>query len=679
MVGSLGSQEVRALCPTTSGPGHYMRVMVPGAPVTCQTFLKMAVLTSKPSSLSNNKNTSRGSYGKDSNSTKSLVTKSVVCLDKKSSSIKVKVPSRVKSGMEFISSVGGTKYAVTCPSKVPRNRKIRILPVTDEELEAVEVSLIHVIQDEFIHGNANDRPLLTGEMIADKVIVSNNMEQVTLKYNQTISHGWTRAACDRDRKFQWIYSTNDVVIEEQDENKPKIQSAFCRSLLLEAGKDSRLPTGTISLVPVEEALAEAQFSIVKNDNVASHKSTEFATTISSRDVADIQAKSLEEKSDWFRTTVCSGIAGSWEEGNIKIVVRRQHLLEDSINAVMSLGQNQMRQTWRFEFVQEPGVDSGGLTREWFQLVSEQLFDPASGLWVSSSINQMCVGINPDSANACTGDHLVRYRFAGRLIGRALFDQHVIAGHLVPFLYKHLLGWPLTLQDLAELDEEFYDSLEKLRNIEDISTLCLDFTMTELIGGKPVSVELVPNGTNIALTKDKLNAFMEAHLRYRTMQRVLPQLKEMLLGFLDVVPEPALSVFDPKELELLLCGLPSIDVADWKANTRYSGTFSLEEAGHELVQWFWGTVADFDHDMRARLLQFVTGTAGVPSRGFAALHGSDGELKTFGIRGTEMGAETFPKAQTCFNRIDLPQYTTKEELCAKLTSAITLSAVGFGMD
>ena len=43
-----------------------------------------------------------------------------------------------------------------------------------------------------------------------------------------------------------------------------------------------------------------------------------------------------------------------------------------------------------------------------------------------------------------------------------------------------------------------------------------------------------------------------------MDRIKPQLNELLLGFFDVIPEPLLTVFDFQELELLMCGLPEID-------------------------------------------------------------------------------------------------------------------------
>jgi hypothetical protein len=79
-----------------------------------------------------------------------------------------------------------------------------------------------------------------------------------------------------------------------------------------------------------------------------------------------------------------------------VAVRRKYLLTDSVDAIMSLGRDDLRKRWRFEFLGEPGIDSGGVTREWFQLVTEQIMDPAFGLWKSSVNNQACVTINPSS-------------------------------------------------------------------------------------------------------------------------------------------------------------------------------------------------------------------------------------------------------------------------------------------
>jgi E3 ubiquitin-protein ligase NEDD4 len=82
-------------------------------------------------------------------------------------------------------------------------------------------------------------------------------------------------------------------------------------------------------------------------------------------------------------------------------VRREFLLGDSVDAVMSLSRKDLRKLWRFEFIGEMGIDAGGLAREWFQLVTEEIFDPDMGLWQSSATNQMSMTINPSSGKSLT--------------------------------------------------------------------------------------------------------------------------------------------------------------------------------------------------------------------------------------------------------------------------------------
>jgi HECT-domain (ubiquitin-transferase) len=285
-----------------------------------------------------------------------------------------------------------------------------------------------------------------------------------------------------------------------------------------------------------------------------------------------------------------------------------------------------------------------------------------------------------TAVSCPDDHLVYFRFIGRLVGRALFDRQLIKGHMVRMIYKHLLGWPITFEDVKAQDEEYYNSLKKLVDMEDVSLMCLDFTATEECMGVRVEKELVKDGAMKEVTNDNIEEYLEANIRYRMFNRTLPQLTELLLGFFDVVPEPPLTVFDANELELILCGLPEINIEDWMANTIYKGLFELEGRNHPVVKWFWEIVRDeFDQEMRARLLQFSTGTSGVPLRGFAYLQGIDGNIKKFTIQGVDRKMYMYPKSHTCFNRIDLPCYETKRELLETLTIAVTTSYVGFDIE
>jgi hypothetical protein len=282
--------------------------------------------------------------------------------------------------------------------------------------------------------------------------------------------------------------------------------------------------------------------------------------------------------------------------------------------------------------------------------------------------------------SCPDDHLIYFRFAGRVIGRALFDRQLIKGHMVRMIYKHLLGWPITFEDVKANDEEYYNSLKKLTQMDDVSLMCLDFTVTEDVMGVRVEKELMEGGAMKEVSNDNLAEYLEANIKYRMFNRTLPQLTELLLGFFDVIPEPALTVFDANELELMLCGLPHIDMEDWQMNTSYKGLVETKGRTHQVVKWFWEVVTEeFDQEMRARLLQFCTGTSGVPLRGFAYLQGIDGNIKKFTIQGIDYKMSPYPRSHTCFNRIDLPMYTTKKELHEKLKVAVTTSCVGFDIE
>jgi hypothetical protein len=78
----------------------------------------------------------------------------------------------------------------------------------------------------------------------------------------------------------------------------------------------------------------------------------------------------------------------------------------------------------------------------------------------------------------------------------------------------------------------------------------------------------------------------------------------LEGFWQLVPRELICIFNDHELELLISGLPDIDVADLRANSEYTG-FSPNSP---VIQWFWQVVADMDKQDLALLLQFVTGEA-----------------------------------------------------------------------
>ena len=61
-----------------------------------------------------------------------------------------------------------------------------------------------------------------------------------------------------------------------------------------------------------------------------------------------------------------------------------------------------------EFEGEVGLDYGGLAREWFCLLSKEIFNPYYGLFECSAIDNYTLQINPNSG-ICNEQHLELFR------------------------------------------------------------------------------------------------------------------------------------------------------------------------------------------------------------------------------------------------------------------------------
>lgn len=113
-----------------------------------------------------------------------------------------------------------------------------------------------------------------------------------------------------------------------------------------------------------------------------------------------------------------------------------------------------------------------------------------------------------------------------------------------------------------------------------------------------------------------------------MHGIEQQFLALQKGFNELIPQSMLKAFDERELELVIGGLGTIDVADWRTHTRLKHcTAETQQVRGEdwvailvclQVLWFWNIVESYSEEMRARLLQFVTGSSRVPLQGFKAL-------------------------------------------------------------
>lgn len=139
-------------------------------------------------------------------------------------------------------------------------------------------------------------------------------------------------------------------------------------------------------------------------------------------LTDIARKPFKEKQDWLKTNL-NALKIPYEKGHVKIKVYRQSMLLNAMEALSSLNRENLRRTFRFEFIGEPALDAGGVTREFYSLIFEQACNPDVGLFLYSSANQMCVHINANS-HITNEHHLRYYHMLGRVMGKAMMDGQI---------------------------------------------------------------------------------------------------------------------------------------------------------------------------------------------------------------------------------------------------------------
>mmetsp|Transcript_18663 Transcript_18663/g.31920 ORF Transcript_18663/g.31920 Transcript_18663/m.31920 type:complete len:206 (+) Transcript_18663:16-633(+) len=170
-----------------------------------------------------------------------------------------------------------------------------------------------------------------------------------------------------------------------------------------------------------------------------------------------------------------------DDYEIDIGVRRDTVFGDSFEQLKDLTPAQWLQKFSVEFHGEEGVDEGGLTKEWFQLVSKGVFDPNYALFKQSG-NGSAYFPDPISHIFSPGETVQYFEFVGRIIGKALAEGQLLDCYFVKALYKMMLGQTIVLKDLEDFDEQLYRSLIYMLK-HDAEMLCQVFVLSSQVFDK----------------------------------------------------------------------------------------------------------------------------------------------------------------------------------------------------
>ena len=260
--------------------------------------------------------------------------------------------------------------------------------------------------------------------------------------------------------------------------------------------------------------------------------------------------------------------------------------------------------WKVKFVGESVDDCGGGYSESIAEMCDELQNGSLPLLVQTpngrddtGVNRDCFIINPGATSHL---HANMFRFLGALMGIAIRTGSPINLSLAPPVWKQLVGLPLSLGDLSEIDSDYVQGLFYIRDNPE-AFVGIEFSAPNSMGE---GVRLHRTWTH--LTVQNCHEYVQLSTQFR-LHEFDAQVQAIREGMSRVVPVPLLSLFTGPELETMVCGSREISISLLKSVTTYKGI----DPTAPLSRWFWEVMEEFNQAERSLFLRFVWGRTRLP--------------------------------------------------------------------
>ena len=238
-------------------------------------------------------------------------------------------------------------------------------------------------------------------------------------------------------------------------------------------------------------------------------------------------------------------------------VRRSNLSSDTLHQLSHLTPDELRKPIKVVFVGEEAVDAGGVSKELFQLLVRDIFNPDYGLFCMNDARELWFSMG-GSVKGLEQD----YYLAGLVLGLSIYNSQLLDVHFPSALYKKLLGHPVGLYDLRSVSPHLAKGFAQLLAYagDDVeSVFCLDFEApVESFGADNTVVELIPGGKLIPVTAANRYKYVAAYVDFILSGSIAQQFSHFARGFKMAMSGNALTLFRAEELELLVTGTPHLD-------------------------------------------------------------------------------------------------------------------------
>jgi hypothetical protein len=195
-----------------------------------------------------------------------------------------------------------------------------------------------------------------------------------------------------------------------------------------------------------------------------------------------------------------------------LFVERPTLLMDTFRSIAQLKNPdlELKKPLKVVFKGEPAVDEGGVQREFFQLIVDELFDLSKGFFTSQNTFYWF------NSGARDPSSLQAFSLTGVIFGLAIYNGNLLNVKFPSVVYKKLRGLKIGFEDLKDFDESLYSTLSNILTYE--GNLEADMSLTFEYG----DVLLCPNGENIPVTNANREEYCNLIAQYLLVDSVQRQ-------------------------------------------------------------------------------------------------------------------------------------------------------------
>uniref|UniRef100_A0A0N5AZI7 HECT-type E3 ubiquitin transferase n=1 Tax=Syphacia muris TaxID=451379 RepID=A0A0N5AZI7_9BILA len=361
------------------------------------------------------------------------------------------------------------------------------------------------------------------------------------------------------------------------------------------------------------------------------------------------------------------IYGTALQPYLRLTVRRDHVVRDALDGLAAIALDDVsnfKKQLKVYFDGEHAVDEGGVSKEFYQLVTQELFCPDYGMFVCNQssglywFNSQCTFCDDE------------YNLIGLLFGLAIYNNVLVDVRFPTLLYTKLLARPGAFEDLVQLEKDLYNGLVELLkyegDVEAVFGCTFQISYVDAYGNTHLE-PLVLNGDKIPVTNENRREYVTLYADFLLNKLVKRQFEAFKAGFEKAANcELLRRVCLPHEVEELVCGVLDLDFDLLSQSVKYQNGYSEKS---KTIEDFWFVAKNMSTEEKKMLLQFITGSDRVPVGGLLKLEliiarNGDDKLR-------------LPAAHTCYNILLLPDYNDLDVMRERLMKAISYSR-GFGL-